>query len=129
MEPTATNEMLAPDPREAKLPQWAQGELRRLRGLVSSLNATLAERSADVEHADSRLFEQRVVGNRVVDVPLSQHSTVGAFLVNKRGVKFRVRFIVREVAGIGTVLDLNADSGILVRPRASSSLYITEDPS
>lgn len=119
---------LAPDAREARLPKWAQDELRRLRGLVSSLEGAMAERNASEEFAGSRAFEQRQIGNRLVDVPLSRYSTVGALLTRAGEARpFRVRLYVREVAGMGGVIDLNADGPLLIRPRSSNSLFITED--
>lgn len=119
----ARDQAMTPDPREDKLPRWAQDQIATLRRAVTSAERGRAdaERSTDIENSDA--------------VQTSDHSTwygLGA------GLHGQVRFLLDGPGKVdGSYVDVRVSDGrllvhgddrLMVCPRSSNSIEIVSVP-
>lgn len=109
-------------PDISKLPKWAQKHIADLeRELLYSqrhVEDLIKELTAD-EGGSSVTYSVDIGEER----PIPERARVSFTLTNAKGWKSGVRVMLREDYGM-TVLDINADRGVSIRPRASNSFYI-----
>ena len=110
------------DPRENKLPSWAQQIIQGLRINLAASEVALAAARAE---APARGASGKVMANSYseCEFPLQDESTIEFSLPNGK-----IRAYLRPPSSHnndGPVLDINGDSTIRVYPRAANSVYIT----
>lgn len=112
---------ISPDPREAKLPQWAQTKLAQLRNLARDQEAYLnIARNVASEHGSTGLVTVDHYGYADPAFPLRDKAVVVFKLDDGTEVACRLRW-----EGDHYFLDINSSmGGMNVVPRSSNSIYI-----
>ncbi len=103
------------DPREEKLPRWAQDDLNSLRAKIESqaIELAVARNEAPMCDATGKVIAD---GMGREGFPLRDRATVTFHLPNGK-----VSVMLREH---GTLLDLNCSGTMLIMPRAANSAYL-----
>lgn len=113
------------DPREARLPKWAQGELATLRRKLSEAEGHIRDMTGDIAETDTYVDSMRSGENR--DYPLPPGSRVAYRLVdNARHGAYVRTWIHRDPWG-GVRLHIQGDRSLLIRPSASNTFYVSPD--
>lgn len=106
------------DPREARLPKWAQEELRSLRRELDSTQRKLKEAHGDIPDTDTYLLDY----GSLTDWPLPRGARV-AFHLTPPGLGRKVRQAIQAYVSDGA-LHIQGDTSLVVYPRASNSFNI-----
>jgi hypothetical protein len=110
---------LEPDPREPKLPKWAQSELSSLRMAVRSLEVALEEAKGNVPDADTFVLDY-FRGNR----PLPKGARIGFQLLPEEESWRRTQIQCYLEHGW---LQVQGDESLHIQPRASNLVQIRLD--
>lgn len=110
------------DPREERLPKWAQGELADLRRKLREAKATIRELREDIPDSDT-FVEGRVYGEDP-DRPLPRGARLAFMLGDKPG-RGSVRAYVARESWAGTRLYLNGDRVLRIDPQSGNALYVS----
>jgi hypothetical protein len=106
------------DPREARLPKWAQEELRSLRKKLGTTQRKLEESHGNIPDTDTYLLDY----GSLTDWPLPRGARV-AFHLTPQGHERKVRQAIQVYASDGA-LRIQGDTSLVVFPRASNSFNI-----
>jgi hypothetical protein len=106
------------DPREARLPKWAQEELRNLRRELGSTQRKLEEARGNVPDTDTYLLDYGSLN----DFPLPKGARV-AFHMTPPGHTRKVRQAVQVYVSDGA-LHVQGDTSLIIYPRASNTFNI-----
>lgn len=107
------------DPREARLPKWAQDELRTLRRELGSARRKVEELKGNVPDTDTYLLDY----GSLDDFPLPKGARV-AFHLTPPGYERKVRQAVQCYIASDGALHIQGDSSLIIYPRASNSFNI-----
>lgn len=112
----------AVDPREARLPRWAQNELASLRRQLNAAERHIRNLTGDIEATDTVVENFEPNSDR--DYPLPPGSQVTYKLHDRpHGANVRVR-VNRDPWG-GVTLYISGDRPLLIKPSASNCFHIT----
>lgn len=106
------------DPREARLPKWAQEELRTLRRELGASQRKVEELKGNVPDTDTYLLDYGSLN----DFPLPRGARV-AFHITPPGHERSVRQAVQVYVSDGAV-HVQGDTSLVMYPRASNSFNI-----
>lgn len=103
------------DEREAKLPVWVRDELRSLRNKIVEQNniISIARNEARANGCTGKIIADGLLND---GFPLHDRSMINFHLPDGK-----VSCMLREN---GTILDINSNGPMLIRPQASNSAYI-----
>ncbi|QDH92134.1 hypothetical protein PP629_gp29 [Streptomyces phage Dubu] len=110
--------MMAPDPREPRLPKWAQERLFQLRREVESLTQVLRELQGQVPETDTFISDY-VRG----DTPLPPGARIDFQMMNdgrSTDTSQRIQVYIGQEGG----LEIQGGRAVRIEPRASNSLRI-----
>lgn len=110
------------DPREARLPKWAQSELSTLRRKVRDAERHIRDLQGDVTATDTHVDGMRGPENR--DIPLPPGSRVAYRLTGDPGHGAFVRAWLQADAWTGVALHIQGDRTLVILPSASNTFRV-----
>jgi hypothetical protein len=112
----------AVDPREARLPKWAQAEMSALRRRLVAAERHIRNLTGDIDATDT-VVEAFEPGTER-DYPLPPGSQVTYKLYDRpHGADVRVR--INRDSWDGVTLYVSGDRPLLIKPSASNCFYVT----
>lgn len=111
----------ATDPREARLPKWAQAELSTLRRRLRDAERHIRDLTGDIDATDTYVDSMRCGEDR--DYPLPPGSKV-AYRLHDRAHSGYVRVYLYHDRWAGTQLHIQGDRSLIIKPSASNTFYV-----
>lgn len=117
--------MVADEQRDiSKLPKWAQQRILGLQRTVQRQENLIGELEKELTAGATDAAVTYSNGYLTDDRPLPDRARVEFTMKNAKGGKTKIRvYLGEDIHGV-SYLDLNADRGVRIYPRASNSIYI-----
>lgn len=113
----------ATDPRESRLPKYAQTELESLRRRIRDLEKHVCDLTGDIAETDT--WVDSMAGARSADWPLPPGSRVAYRLTDRNRFGAHVRTWLQRDQWDGVKLHIQGDTSLLIHPSASNTFFVT----